>query len=77
MIYFTNARKMLKIFFLKDSTISHQIIELATEISPAKFLNTKLNYVNGYNTIVHRKKTKLPMHWLSKVSRLYKHVMIN
>ena len=51
----------------------HQTIKLTIEISPTKFFQATSNCVDGvYNTRVHRKTTKLSIHWLSKVPKCYK-----
>ena len=51
----------------------HHNIKLTIEISPTKFLDTKLiNSEGKYITKVHRKQAKLPIHWSSKVPKRYK-----
>ena len=66
MIYLTDVRKILKIFFERLSNYQSNI-KLTVEISPARILDTKLNYVNViYRTIVQRKVIKLLIHWSSK-----------
>ena len=43
------------------------------EISPNKFLDTKLINHNGtYSTQVYRKPTKIPTNWSSKIPKRYK-----
>ena len=51
----------------------HRKIKMTIEIQPSKFLDTKLNCVNGiYETMVYRKENKLPPHWSSKIPKRYK-----
>ena len=48
-------------------------IELTLEVSPTKFLDTKLVGENGgITTQVFSKSTKLPVHWSSKIPVKYK-----
>ena len=55
----------------------HPKIKLTIEVSPKKFLNTSLDLSNGiYNFKVHRKTTKQPTHWSSKIPKRYKRNMI-
>ena len=66
MIYLTDVRKILKIFLERLSNYQSNI-KLTVEISPARILDTKLNYVNvTYRTMVQRKVIKLLIHWSSK-----------
>ena len=66
MIYLTDVRKILKIFLERLSNYQSNI-KLTVEISPARILDTKLNYVNvTYRTMVQRKVMKLLIHWSSK-----------
>ena len=45
-------------------------IQLTTEVSPTKFLDTSLNLNNGiYDFKVYRKTTKQLTHWSSKISK--------
>ena len=57
----------------------HHKIKMTVEISPTKFLDTKLVYSdNGsITTEVYRKPTKLPVPWSSKVPKRYKRNTIN
>ena len=55
----------------------HPKIKLTIEVSPKKFLDTSLDLNNGiYNFKVHRKTTKQPTHWSSKIPKRYKRNMI-
>ena len=46
----------------------HENIKLAIEISLSKFLNTQIKNVEGkYITKFHRKESKIPIHWSSKI----------
>ena len=48
----------------------HENIKLTIEISPSKFLDTLLINLEGkYITKVHRKESKLPIHWSSKIPK--------
>ena len=52
-------------------------IELTTEVSTTKFLNTNLHLNNGiYDSTVHRNTTKQPTYWSSKIPKRYKSNMI-
>ena len=51
----------------------HENIKLTIEISPSKFLETQIIYVEGkYITKFHRKESKIPIHWSSKIPERYK-----
>ena len=51
----------------------HENINLTIELSPSKFLDIELINVEGkYITKVHRKESKIPIHWSSKISKQYK-----
>ena len=51
----------------------HPKIKLTIEISPPKFLDTEIIILNNeVVTSVHRKESKLPVPWESKVSKHYK-----
>jgi len=51
----------------------HPNIKLTIELNPSKFLDTKLKCINvTYKFNVHRKETKLPIPWTSKVPKRYK-----
>ena len=50
----------------KKLTNYHSKIKLTTEIKPLKFLDTQIN------TSVHKRESKLPVPWESKVSKHYK-----
>ena len=51
----------------------HENIKLKIELSPSKFLETHLVNVEGkYITKAHRKESKVPIHWSSKISKQYK-----
>ena len=51
----------------------HENIELAMEISLSKFLNTQIKNVEGkYITKFHRKESKIPIPWSSKIPEWYK-----
>ena len=55
----------------------HPKIKLTIEVSPKKFLDTSLDLNNGiYNFKVHRKTTKQPTHWSSKIPKRYKRNVI-
>ena len=46
----------------------HENIKLTIEISPSKFLDTQLINIEGkYITKVHRKESKISIHWSSKI----------
>ena len=48
----------------------HESIELTTELSLSKFLDIELiNEEGKYITKVHRKESKIPIHWSSKISK--------
>ena len=51
----------------------HPNIQLTIEVNPKVFLDTALE-INGssYEQSLHRKDTKLPNHWTSKVPKRYK-----
>ena len=56
----------------------HPNIKLTCEISPNKFLDTKINNTNNViTTEVYRKKTKLTTHWSSCIPKRYKRNAIN
>ena len=56
----------------------HKNIKFTLESSPDKFLDTKIIYNDGHvKTEVHRKETKLPINWNSKVPKRYKRNAIN
>ena len=56
----------------------HPNIKFTTEISPDKFLDTKIMYQNGHiETAVYRSANKLPVHWTSKIPKKYKRNAIN
>lgn len=66
MIYLIDVRKILKIFLERRRNYQPNI-KLTVEMSPARILDTKLNYVNViYRTMVQRKVIKLLIHWSSK-----------
>ena len=73
-IFSTNLRRMLKIFFLARSAGSYQEnIRVDIEINPTKFLYTTFNCIDGiYCTMVHQKTTKLPINWLSNYQNVTK-----
>ena len=51
----------------------HPKIKLKTEINPPKFLDTEIIISNNeVVTSVHRKESKLPVPWESKVPKHYK-----
>ena len=56
----------------------HPNINLTLELNPKRFLDTNLEFGNGILiTSVHRKETKLPTPWNSKIYKKYKrNVMI-
>ncbi|XP_066920538.1 uncharacterized protein [Clytia hemisphaerica] len=49
-------------------------LKFTCEIDPTKFLDTTMTKQddNSYETSVHRKETKVPTHWSSKVPKKYK-----
>ena len=52
-------------------------MKLTLEINPRRFLNTNLEFENGILiTSVHRKETKLPTLWKSKIPKKYKRNVI-
>ena len=56
----------------------HRNIKLTIEISPVKFLDTKLVNLNGkIETKVYRKLNKLPVPWSSNIPKRYKRNAIN
>ena len=51
----------------------HHKIKLTIEVNPPKFLDTEIIILNNeVVTSVHRKESKLPAPWESKVSKHYK-----
>ena len=52
----------------------HENIKLTIEINPPKFLDTQLINIEGryITTKVYRKKSKIPIHWSSKIPKQYK-----
>ena len=51
----------------------HENVKLTIEISPSKFLDTQLINIEGkYIIKVHRKESKIPIHWSSKIPKRYK-----
>ena len=51
----------------------HKNIKFMCEVSPNKFLDTEMSCENGLLiTSVHRRATKLPVHWNSKIPKKYK-----
>ena len=52
----------------------HENIKLTIEINPSKFLDTQLINIEGRYIItkVYRKKSKIPIHWSSKIPKQYK-----
>ena len=55
----------------------HPKIKFTIEITPEKFLDTKIIYENNIQTSVYRSVNKLPNHWNSKVPKKYKRNAIN
>ena len=56
----------------------HPRIKFTIEVNPTRFLDTKIINTHGFiTTSVHRKVTKLPTHWSSKVPKRYKRNAIN
>ena len=56
----------------------HPKLKLTIEVNPRKFLDTEIINDNGFiETRVHRKKTKLPIPWMSKIPKRYKRDSIN
>ena len=48
----------------------YENIKLTIEISPSKFLDTQLINIEGeYIAKVHRKESKIPIHWSSKIPK--------
>ena len=69
-----NRRKELEedLSFKKDNNY-HPKIKLTIEINPPKFLDTEIIISNNeVVTSVHRKESKLPVPWESKVPKHYK-----
>ena len=52
----------------------HPKINLTVELTPEKFLDTRLliNSIGAVETKVYRKPNKLPLHWFSKTPIRYK-----
>ena len=73
-----NHRKINQIDLLfNDLNNHHQNIKLTLELNPKKFLQTNLEFQNGILiTSVHRKETKLPTPWKSKITKKYKRNLI-
>ena len=55
----------------------HPKIKFTREITPEKFLDTKIIYEKDIQTSVYRSDNKLPNHWNSKVPKKYKRNAIN
>ena len=55
----------------------HPKIKFTIEITPEKFLDTKIIYEKNIQTSVYRSDNKLPNHWNSKVPKNYKRNAIN
>ena len=47
----------------------HPYIKFRIETNPPKFLDAKLFDNEIYETTLHRKSSKLPDHWLAKISK--------
>ena len=55
----------------------HQNIKLTLELNPKRFLDTNLEFQKGILiTSVHRKETKFPTPWNSKIPKKYKRNVI-
>ena len=50
----------------------HPKIKFTIEITPEKFLDTKIIYEKNIQASVYRSENKLPNHWNSKVPKKYK-----
>ena len=49
-------------------------MKLTIEVSPTKFLDTKLSCVyHIYKIMLHRKTAKVPIHWSLKVPKRHKY----
>ena len=73
-----NRREKSEVDLLfNDLNNYHQNIKLILELNPKRFLETNLEFQNGtLITSVHRKESKLPTHWNSKISKKYKRNVI-
>ena len=73
-----NRRKKNQVDILfNDFNNYHQNIKLTLELTPKRVLDTNLEFQNGILiTSVHRKETKLPTPWNSKIPKNYKHIVI-
>ena len=66
-------KKQEEDLLLKKLNDYHPKIKLTIEISPPKFLDTEIIILNNeVVTSVHRKESKLPVPWESKVPKHYK-----
>ena len=74
---FTRKKKNEEDNLLPKLNSYHEKIKFTVEENLNKFLDTKLQLIDGcYNTSVNRNR-KLPMHWSSKVPKKFKRNVIN
>ena len=74
---FTRKKKDEEDSLLPKLNSYHENIKFTVEKDLTKFLDTKLDLIDGsYNTSVNRNR-KLPMHWSSKVPKKFKRNVIN
>ena len=75
---FTRRKKNMPDKLFQFLNNYHQNIKLTCDISPEKFLDTKIIANNNtLKTAVFRKETKLTPHWSSRVPKRYKRNAIN
>ena len=68
-----HRKKHEKDLLFKKLNNYHPKIKLTIEVNPPKFLGTEIMILNNeIVTSVHRKESKLPVHWESKFSKHYK-----
>ena len=61
----------------QDLNNYNQKLKFTVEVNPTKFLDTDFHLNNGQmKTKVHRKETKLPVSWNSKIPKQYKRNML-
>lgn len=74
-----NRRKKNKpdVLFTALNNFKPEKIKFTIEVSPTKFLDTKIKYNETIETSVYRSEYKLPNHWKSRVPKRYKRNAIN
>ena len=77
LINFNPCKKNQVDLLFNDLNNYHQSIKVTLELNPKRFLDTNLEFQNGILiTSVHRKETKLPTPWNSKIPKKYKRNLI-